>query len=662
MLRSISGNARQLVSVGDAASKKTGSLTGGFGNLDILAVNGGTETNGAYAGTTSTQIPVLKYSFLAGDFEDAFTLTLPGAPRPKSAVSISYDTDGTLLLALSSFEDARTEVYRVTIDGSTATAVLLHTFGYALTSLSVLSHVQETAVSTNARARYAVVTKPNDATLYLYTFSNGVIEATSIRLQEANIVDSTYLNYRLYYLSRDGTMLAHDIVTNDTTAVFSKVFKEPYGLCFRAQRWYIAQQSGLWESQNVDIPRRPNTFFLRAKVQPRLEFGDRPDITFRSDEEFKQVLPAIDYFEPLTYEMFDLPVGMSFNGNTRELTATGRIQPGVYQVQYRASAPSSRLIGSDDVPGCSAVQRFSITVGAPESEGGLCIPGETPTCTFAQNTGSHICSFLNGTESTNTIVGSFPEGVTLEQPKSSSVVKRATPILNETGLQAQGFESVNTIAVNELQLHLISYSDIIDVNTFIPTIQYRLFGCENDAPVPRIYYKREVATGPLARGHNPCGPGFAGGNQVNNPRWTGWRVSQLAYIDPDTQTARVFEYNTSTETLTELLGDSTYYAAQDVNIHRVPAQARVDTAVLGLGEHVVTVKDGANNLSETIKIVATSAEIDECRALQAQPTAAQLVPLSILEEGGLVLAAANLRATTDDQQFNIALPRAVKND
>ena len=70
----------------------------------------------------------------------------------------------------------------------------------------------------------------------------------------------------------------------------------------------------------------------------------------------------------------------------------------------------------------------------------------------------------------------------------------------------------------------------------------------------------------------------------------------------------------------------------------------------------------SNTLSADVKIVATRGEVDACRQLQAQPTAAQLVPLSILEEGGLVLAPVNLRATTDDQQFNIALPRATKND
>ena len=217
------------------------------------------------------------------------------------------------------------------------------------------------------------------------------------------------------------------------------------------------------------------------------------------------------------------------------------------------------------------------------------------------------------------------------------------------------------LAVNELQLHLISYSDVVDVNTFVPTLQYRLFGCENEPPVSRLYYKREVATGPLARGHNPCGPGFAG-NQVNNPNWTGWRILQMAYIDPQTETARVFEYNTSTETLTELLGDSTFYTQQQFVTHVTPAQLRVDSGVASLGNHVVSVTQNSNTLSADVKIVATRGEIDACRQLQAQPTAAQLVPLSILEEGGLVLTTVNLRATTDDQQFNIALPRATKND
>ena len=496
---------------------KYGSAAGGVDTSDVIVVSSGETAVGAYAGTTTTTITVRRYSFVKAEYETAFTIVLPNAPEDKATASISYDTDGTLLLALSSFGTTpRTRIYRVTITGSTASAALLHTLGFAVTSFSVLSRMQVTEVANNVPAAFVVLTKPDDAGLYIMTLATGVVEYCGLQLLAKTVVDTVYYDDSLYYITAEGELFALDLVRQESRRVFDRTFDTPQGLCVRGQRLYINTKNYLYESQNVGAFRSPNTFFVRAKIQPRIVFGERPDITFRSDAGYTGVLPAPTYFESLTFEMKDLPAGMVFDPETRELKTTKNIQPGVYQVTYKATAPSSALLNSPDVPGCSAEQRFSITVGAPEAEGGLCIPGETPACTFARNTGVHICSLINTGRQTVTPIGQLPAGITLRQPQASSTVRRATPILNETGLQAQGFELTQALAVNELQLHLISYSDVVDVNTFVPTLQYRLFGCENEPPVSRLYYKREVATGPLARGHNPCGPGFAG-NQVNNP-------------------------------------------------------------------------------------------------------------------------------------------------
>ena len=546
--------------------------------------------------------------------------------------------------------------------------LLLHTLNYAITSFTALSEVQSTAYASLSRAGYAILTKPNDKTVYYMDIATGVVAQLNSLLLSRDIVDTTLYKTTLYYLTKDSRVFGLDLRTGLSTSVISDDRllldgdSKAYFIFIYRGRLYVAGAIGVAQMVGSTNYRGTASDAITLLVQKQPAFGDRPDITFTSDEDFTRVLPEAVSARPLTYSMKDLPVGLSFNAETRELTKSKNIQPGVYQVQYIAASQPVYLSDGTQVPGCSATQRFSITVGAPEREGGLCIPGETPACTFAQNTGVHICSLTNTGRQSVTPIGQLPAGVTLRQPQASSTIRRATPILNETGLQAQGFDLTQALSVNDLQLHLISYSDVIDVNTFVPTLQYRLFGCENEAPVSRLYYKREIATGPLARGHNPCGPGFAGGNQVNNPNWTGWRLLQLAYIDPDTETARVFEYNTATETLTELLGDSTFYTQQQVTTRVTPAQLRIDTAVLSLGNHAISVMQNSNTLSADVKITATSAEIDICRRLQAQPTTAQQVPLSILEEGGLLLPAVNLRATTDDQQFNIALPRATRND
>ena len=639
---------QQITDAGDkAASGKFGGATGGFGDtLDVIRVNG--------------TVKLQRLNVPTGLYTDIPALTIPGAPTEKAASSVSYTSQGDLLLALADFgEQQSTKLYKVDVSASTQT--LLATLNFAVTSFTVLSLAASTERATNEEDRYAVITLVGSASLFLLDLTNYTTQPLPYGVA-ADVVDTEYYDNVLYYITKAGSLYALDMRTGFTSQPATEVLNEPQSVFYRVGSIFVNTSMGSYELDLAGTHlRRPNTFFANVKVRPAIQFGERADITFRSDEEFSEILPAVDYFEQVRYDLLDLPTGLHFNAETRELSKTAHIQPGVYQLQYKATGPTVTLTDGTVLPGITATQRFSITVGAPAAEGGLCIAGENPVCTFARNSGVHICSLINSGRQSVTPAGQLPAGVTLRQPQASTTVRRATPILNETGLQAQGFDLTQALTVNDLQLHLISYSDVVDVNTFVPTLQYRLFGCENEPPVSRLYYKREIATGPLARGHNPCGPGFAG-NQVNNPNWTGWRILQMAYIDPDTETARVFEYNTSTETLVELLGDSTFYTQQQFTTRVTPAQLRIDTAVLSVGNHAISAMQDSNTLTADVKIVNTAAEIDACRKLQLQPTAAQQVPLSILEEGGLLLNPVNLRATTDDQQFNIALPRATKND
>ena len=308
MLRNIGINT--FTGSGDATSGKRGGATGGFGTLDMLAVDSGAASGGAYSGTTTTVIPVLKYTFAGTEYQAAFTVTLPQTTGGRAVVSLDYDTDGSILMLVTSFADSTARLYRVTVKDAVGTPVLLREFTSAITSFSVLSKIQDTEQATNSLARLAAITLAGDATLYMLDINTGVIQSTPVILESDNVIDSTYYNDRLHYLTKEGYVYAKNLITYTNEQLFAKQFANAHSIWFRNRRLYINTATETYESQDTGVPRLANTFFIRAKVQPRIVFGERPDITFRSDEGYAGVLPAPTYFEPLTFEMRDLPTGM----------------------------------------------------------------------------------------------------------------------------------------------------------------------------------------------------------------------------------------------------------------------------------------------------------------------------------------------------------------